>query len=346
METMATTHWRTGHTVKDLYQDKDIAWSFYQLVRLLLPTKVSQDELLEQLDKSVEFSASLSQDFPAGDIRDIEFIDENNKSSIDRKATITCNYYNVAALGGPLPEPFVEMMRDDQSHGQGGMNGFINIFNNRIQALRYLVQAYTNNNLTSTVAAETSTGQLLLSLSGHLYKAQRQLHQQSDETYIGLAGDIANCRMNLPTIRKLLHQVLGVNLQAMNSLIGRWLPVEESDHTHLGTINHRLGKEATLGKKIWDQQAVFELVIGPLSTDRIQELVPNGQDHPKLRKLLEWITDIRCDCKITFTCDPNLVQATTLSKHKNKTNILGYGSWLNGKVTGQQQVSYLLNLAS
>jgi len=342
---MATTHWRAGYTVKDLYDEKDVGWSFYQLVRLLLPNQVSQDELLEHLNNTVEFASSLSQDFPAGEIRRVEIADSDSQQSVNKKTKITCNHYNIAAVNGPLPEPFVEMLRDDKIQNSGTMNAFINIFNNRIQALRYLVQAYTNNNLTSSLAADTSTGQFLLSLSGHLNKEQRKLHQQTDETYIGLAGDLANCRMSLPIIRKLLHRTLGVHLHAMNSLIGRWLLVEESDHTHIGQKNHRLGSEATLGKRIWDQHAIFELVLGPLTVSRIQELVPNGKDYPKLKKVIEWISDLKCDCKITLLCSPDSASETKLSQHKNQTNSLGYGTWLTGIKTGEQSVSYMVNLA-
>jgi type VI secretion system ImpH/TssG family protein len=341
---MATTHWRTGYSVNDLYNEKDVGWSFYQLVRLLLPNQVSQDELLEHLSNYVEFASSLSQDFPAGEIRRVEVADSSAQGG-NNKTKITCNNYNIAAVNGPLPEPFVEMLRDDQIQNDGAMNAFINIFNNRIQALRYLVHAFTNNNLTSSYAADTSTGQLLLSLSGHLNKEQRKFHQQTDDTYIGLAGDLANCRMNLPTIRKLLHRILGVHLHAMNSLLGRWLTVEESDHTHIGKQNHRLGSEATLGKKIWDQQAIFELVIGPLTVSRVQELVPEGKDYPQLKKLVEWISELRCDCKITLMCEPNSTNETTLSQHKNQTNSLGYGTWLSGIKSNEQSVSYMVNLA-
>jgi len=346
VETMATTHWRTGYSVEDLYQQKDVGWSFYQLIRLLLPNQASQDELLEHLNIHVEFASSLSQDFPAGDIRHVEFIKSDQQNIAHKKAKITCNNYNIAAVNGPLPEPFVEMLRDDKIQGHGGMDAFINIFNNRIHALRYLVHAYTNNNLTSEFASETSTGKFLLALSGHLGTEQRKLHQQSDEIYIGLAGDLANSRMSLPIIRKLLHQKLGVHLKAMNSLLGRWLTVEKSDHTNIGLNNHRLGDQATLGKKIWDQQAIFELVIGPLTESRLQDLVPSGKDYQTLKNLVEWISDLRCDCKITLLCEPNSASEVQLSKHKNQTNALGYGAWLSGKKTGQQRVSYLFNLVS
>ncbi|NQZ12147.1 MAG: type VI secretion system baseplate subunit TssG [Algicola sp.] len=339
---MATTHWRTDHTVADLFSVTDAVWSFHQLVRLLLPTQVKEDELLDQISREIDFKASQAQDFPSGDIRCVK--PRSQAKDPQGKNLVTCNHYNIAGLGGPLPEPFVEMLRDDQAYGDGAMAAFINIFNNRIQGLRYLIKAATDNNLTSCGAPQSKTGQFLLSLSGHLGAEQRALHQQSGETLIGLAGDLANSRMTLPTITRLLLITLDLTLIKMNCLLGRWLTVESSDHTRLGSNNHRLGREVTLGKRIWDQQAAFELILGPTSARRIQELVPGGKDHGKLRHLVEWVSDMRCDCKITLVCEANTRSVAVLSKQKNQTNILGYGSWLSGEQNATKQVSFMLNL--
>ncbi|MCJ8273810.1 MAG: type VI secretion system baseplate subunit TssG [Psychrosphaera sp.] len=339
---MATTHWRTGHTVADLYSADDAVWSFHQLVRLLLPTQVKEDELLDQINRRFDFKASEAQDFPSGEIRRVKPV--NPAKPFGDKNQITCNHYNIAGLGGPLPEPFVEMLRDDQVYGEGAMAAFVNIFNNRIQALRYLIKAATDNNLTSSRAAESKTGQFLLSLSGHLGAEQRALHQQSSDTLIGLAGELANTRMTLPTITRLLRITLDLALIKMNCLLGRWLTVESSDHTLLGNANHRLGTQAVLGKKFWDQQAAFELVLGPMPASRLQQLVPGGNDHNKLRHLVEWISDKRCDCKITLVCQQNSATVATLSKQKNQTNTLGYGAWLSGEQSTAKKVSFMLNL--
>jgi type VI secretion system protein ImpH len=341
---MATAHWRTNHTVADLYNSPDADWAFHQLVRLLLPNETQPEDILDQLSQRVNFNASQAQDFPPGEIRSVIPMVAGEVGK--EKTTITCNHYNIAGLGGPLPEPFAEMLRDNVAFGDGAMAAFINIFNNRIQGLRYLIRARTDNTLTSTLAPQSVTGQFLLGLSGHLSEQQRALHQQSSDTLIGLAGDLANARMTLPTITKLLRVTLDLPLLQMNCLQGRWLTVQSSDHTLLGEANHRLGGVATLGRKIWDQQAAFELVIGPMPTNRIQELVPQGKDHDKLKRLIQWISDTRCDCKITLVGEEDTRSVALLSARKNQTNTLGFGSWLSGEKSVQKRVSFMLYLAN
>jgi type VI secretion system protein ImpH len=341
---MATAHWRTGYSVTDLYACPDADWSFHQLVRLLLPSGTGDDEILSQINANIDFKASVAMDFPPGAIR-VVTPGSVNDSGANSKTQINCADHNIAGLEGPLPEPFVDMLRDNQLAGDGAMAAFIDLFNQRIQSLRYLIRARTDNTLASALAPETVTGQFLLALSGHLSEQQRVLHQQSSDTLIGLAGDLANSRMTLPTIRQLLQVALDLPLLELQCLLGRWLTVESCDHTLLGSANHRLGGEATLGKQIWDQQAAFELVIGPISASRLHVLVPGGAEHARLRSLVEWISDSRCDCKITLVCEKDIGTVTALSKTDNQTNSLGFGSWLSGKKNAQQRVSFMLNLA-
>ncbi|WDE09385.1 type VI secretion system baseplate subunit TssG [Thalassomonas haliotis] len=347
---MASAHWRTGYSVADLYTKIDADWSFYQLVRLLLPAREADERLLSLIHQYIDFNASSAQDFPPGEIREVRQPKAENDQR--QKTQIICSRYNIAGCGGPLPEAFVEMLQDDIAAGKGAMQAFIDLFNNRIQALRYLIRARTDHTLARAPAQKTESGRFLLSLSGHLSEQQQKLHHQGSDTLIGLAGDLANTRMTLPTMSKLFDINFNLPLLDMKCFQGRWLRVESSDHTLLGRANQRLGEEATLGRDIWDQQAVFELVLGPMSADRLNQLVPGGLEHNKLRRLVQWICDIRCDCKITLVCDHNIGCAAVLSKEKRASNVLGLGSWLSsqtadketGNASGERRVSFMLNL--
>lgn len=162
---MATAHWRTGYSVADLYAQEDANWSFHQLVRLLLPNGTSEDQILEQINAKIDFNASMAMDFPPGMIRVVtpgEPSGGDNDDEQPGKTQISCASHNIAGLSGPLPEPFVEMLRDDVLAGDGAMAAFIDLFNQRLQALRYLIKARTDNTLTSALAPQTMTGQFML----------------------------------------------------------------------------------------------------------------------------------------------------------------------------------------
>ena len=370
---MATTHWRKDYSVTQLFTQPDANWSFHQLARLLLGTQIKEDDLLDALAQKIEFIGSQSRNLPAGEIRQVTVAPQindqertNNKVDIkSNKHTVESSHYNLTGLDGPLAEPYSDMIREDDYYGEGAMASFLNIFNNRTHALRYLIHAQTNCTLTSGKASENSIGEFLLALSGHYYPSQRVLHGQRDDTLLALSGHLANSRMTLPTIRKLFDTVLSLPVISMNSLIGRWLKVQDVDHSRLGCVNHRLGSEATLGSRVWDQQAAFELELGPINQKRMDELVPSGALHYKLRDLVAWISEQRIDCYITLICEPDeLIECIqedqsvenrraiknpnnsvlTSKKSSEKGSFLSYGAALSSRTPHTKKVRFLLAL--
>ncbi|GLX80377.1 hypothetical protein tinsulaeT_37170 [Thalassotalea insulae] len=346
---MATAHWRTGYTVADLFSLPDADWSFHQLVRLLLGMGINDSAILESLQAKVDFKSTLSHSLPPGEIRNVIIAENTKDDGVSEKHRVECAHYNLTGIDGPLAEPFLDILRQDVRYGDGAMAAFMDLFNNRIHALRYFIHAETNLTLTNGDAANNFVGQFLLALSGHYYQEQRDFHGQLDDTLLSLSGHLANCRMSLPIVRKLFHTVLGLPVIKMNSIIGRWLTVQKSDHTVMGQSNCRLGQEATLGKRIWDQQAVFELVLGPMSLQRRSQLLPGGVEHHNLKDLIAWISESRCDCKVTLDCEPDAApekNATTLSCDLNLTNRLGYGAALKSDAPKSCQVSFMLDLVN
>ncbi|SHE43134.1 type VI secretion system baseplate subunit TssG [Vibrio gazogenes] len=348
---MATTHWRKGYSVNQLFHEAGVTWSFYQLVRLFIGSGVTEDDILEELGRKVFFTGSLSRSLPPGEIRRVSSSKQALMSEHDvdhaEKHMIECAYYNIYGLDGPLPEPFSEMMIDDLHDGQGGMKAFINIFNHRIHALRYLIQAQHSYTLASSDASHSYIGQCLLALSGHSLPQQRRLSGQHPSDLIALSGHLANCRLNFPTICRVMQTVLNLPVIELQSLLGRWLTVQKQDQTLLGESNHRLGGEATLGKRVWDQQAAFGLVVGPVSHRRLAQLVPGGEDFPKLKQLVTWLAEKRCDCFMTIVCQPeekHEENATHLGNRPSMTNRLGYGAALQSAVPQTKRISFMLNI--
>ena len=351
---MATAYWRKGYSVGQLFQEVGMSWSFYQLTRLLVGVGVQEDDLLDELEHKICFTGSLSRNFPPGEIRSVSPVESKEMIQDDyeitqtaKKHIVECSYYNIYGLDGPLPEPFSDMMTDDIYYGRGAMIAFINIFNNRVQALRYLIHAKANYTLANSDASHSHIGQFLLALSGNYLHQQHFLSGQHEGDLISLAGHIANCRINFPTICQLFKAVLDLGVLDMQSLIGRWLNIQQEDLTLLGKSNHRLGGQATLGKKIWDQQAAFGLVLGPVRHSRLAQLVPGGKDFPKLKQLITWVAEKRCDCLITIECTPEVKaddNATFLDKARCVTNRLGYGAALKSDLPQTKRVQFMLNI--
>ena len=291
---MASTYWRTDHTVETLLAEQQVGWEFLQLVKLIL--SMTDDEgiaddnaILNRLSEKIKFKASLAADFPPSEIRKVQHTGE------DKPVDITLINNVLSSNNGPLPEPFLAWIRGLSHSGDHAMADFLDLFNNRLSALRYLIARVTRPNLIDAAANNTETGTLFHSLSGALFNRKVQ------DADLRLTGLLANNRMSFPVVKQMLYFCMGLPLQTLNSYRGGWLSVDKQDHSMLGNKQVcRLGKTATLGTKVWDQQQAIELVIGPLSWSQVRALVPGGDNFQEFVNLLRRITDCRCDCKIVL----------------------------------------------
>lgn len=317
---MASAYWRTNHTVASLLNEREAGWEFLQLVKTLLlmanTTALDNDDaLLNTLNQTLAFKGSLASDFPPGDIRGIE--QRWDQEGNPQPTMITLVNGVLSTTDGPLPEPFVSWIKDLASRGDHAMADFLDIFNNRLMALRYLVCRTTRPNLMDVSSDDSHTGAVLQALSGTRFNRSPH-HPAAKRTDIALSGLLANSRMSLPVIKQLLHFEMGLPLQSLNACQGGWLRVDQQDHSQLSKATCRLGTSATLGTKIWDQQQAITLTIGPLSWSTVSALIPGGDNHQRFFALLNRITDCRCDCHVVLLLPTQQVPRLSLmSTQKN-----------------------------
>jgi type VI secretion system protein ImpH len=75
---------------------------------------------------------------------------------------------------------------------------------------------------------------------------------------------------------------------AIEQFVGHWMKIPLDGQTRIGMQDqgNRLGTSAVLGRKVWDCQHKFRLVIGPLDYDDYQRMLPGGDS---MRRLLDWV---------------------------------------------------------
>lgn len=308
---MASAYWRTDHTVSTLLSEREVGWDFLQLVKLLLSMAQSGElksdsDVLEMLSQHVNFQASLASDFPPGEIREIK------QGDTGKPVNVTVVNNMLSAVNGPLPEPFLAWVRELASNGDNTMADFLDIFNNRLMALRYLICRTTRPNLADSTAKNSESGELLQALSGVFFNRKVQ---HSD---LRLSGLLANNRLSFPVAKKILLFEMGLELKAMNSYRGGWLSVDKSDHSRLGQKTSALGMSATLGKKVWDQQKSVEWVIGPLPWEKVKRLVPGGSEYSRFAASLSRITDCRCDSDVVLLLPQSQVPLVQLGEKQRE----------------------------
>ena len=291
---MATASRRKTGTVTELVLQQHDGVNVFQLMRLLLAEKSTA----LPIEKRLRFRANLSAAFPAREfsklavrtypaVRNAAGLAVAEKQQAEVIEISTANYC-VASILGPLPEPFTEWVRDLERVRDPAMADFLNMFNQRLNVLRYQLKASKSIGLNTLPPARTPHAHALAALMGlglPKLAAQVPLHPRA---WLGLAGLLANSRKSASTVVHVLQLFLGAKLKThqphgeklegakvtMVPLIGAWKNIEAEDRISLGRRSHRLGQQSVIGRRVWDQQARIRLIIAPVDYKRLCQLLP------------------------------------------------------------------------
>ncbi len=139
-------------------------FNVYQLMRLLPSTW--------PIEKRLRFRADLSSAFPACEFSSIavhrakEITYKPGAAVVGEVIEIHTANYCVASLLGPLPEPFTEWVRDLERAHEPAMANFLNIFNQRLNILRYQLKQSQTVGLNSVAPEKTEQAKALAALAG------------------------------------------------------------------------------------------------------------------------------------------------------------------------------------
>lgn len=258
---------------------------FLQMVRtLLLPRKPGEAPL--DIDQAVRFRAELGAQFPGRNATWIErhrdpvalFPPKEAPQDDDRflplqhrRMLVTTPDFCVGSVLGPLPEAFLEWMRDLERAGQPGMRDFLDLFNHRINTLRYRVRAEFEPGLNNLPPGRTLQAEWLASLMGVGNEAAASQIPLRERNWLGIGELLANNRRSAAGAEQVLTAHLRCRVR-LTPLVPNWRLLGKYNEQRLGT--RRLGVDALLGRSTWDIQAAVRLDAGPLDYAAMVALLP------------------------------------------------------------------------
>lgn len=219
------------------------------------------------------------------------------------------------------------------------MADFLDLFNHRLIALFY--RAWAKYRLTVQYEDHARAEQrdpitrVLRALAG-----QQPFQQQETQLYYG--GHFARHTRSAAALQHMLQDFLGYPV-TIESFIGQWLPIQPADRAVLGRLgrNHHLGSGILIGKRVWDVQSRFRIIIGPLRQSDYEQLLPDRQRFQKLSRLVNSYTPHHLNVELKFLIN-HLDAPRAIGKRpaadKSKASPsppqepprLGWNTWLQG----------------
>ena len=260
-------------------------FDFLQLVRVLLrPEQLDEPPLAP--DQVLRFRADLSAAFPARNASALEWLapamppgardpvlpqDARLLPAARALVQVSTPDFCVGSVLGPLPEAFLEWMRDLERIGKVGMRDFLDLFNHRVNVLRYQVRAEFEPGLGNQVPERTLQAQWLGALMGVGSRSQASQLPLRERNWLGIGELLADNGRSAAGV----EQVLGAHLACpvhLIPLIPAWRALGASNEQPLG--QRRLGQDSLLGRSLWEVQADVRLNIGPVAFTKMVDLLP------------------------------------------------------------------------
>jgi type VI secretion system protein ImpH len=321
---MAAADGRAERPVADLLFDPGEAggWEFWQAVRLL---EAIRDRERPGARRAVRFSSHVGLAFPTTDIASI---DEPAHEGTPPRMCV--HFMGLAGVMGPLPHPFTELVLERSSRSTPALRDFLDLFNDRLLRLAYGVRKKNRIALALTPPEGTEVARALFPLAGlGAPSLRRRMEPEGvpDAAILAHAGLLAQRPRSMAGLEGMLSSHFGVRIRGQQ-FEGRWLPVEPDQHTRIGPggRNNRLGSDAMLGTRFWDQSAAFQLHVGPLKLAQYRDFLPDGPAHRPLRELTRFYAGTDLDFTARLMLDAGEVPSSTLKRGAEPK--LGWTSWL------------------
>jgi type VI secretion system protein ImpH len=286
--------WGKQTAVEDWLFAEGHRFDFFQAVRLLEIIHTQNGERLVPPGQSadpakelVHFRSEVKLDFPASDVAQVtRRKDIPAREQPKAPAEMAVNFLGLAGCLGALDTPSTELVLQRASHDDKALRDFLDIFNHRLVSLLYRIRKHHRVGLSSVTPGEDQIARYLYSLIGMGTPRLQGRMQMRDRALLYYAGILAQQPRSMAGLQRILTDYFRVDVK-ITQFVGKWCELEENQWTKIGEsgTNQRLGRDTcVLGTRVWDQQARFEIELGPLSWDDFESFLPT-----------EWRFGVLCD---------------------------------------------------
>ncbi|QPH54089.1 type VI secretion system baseplate subunit TssG [Pontivivens ytuae] len=240
----------------------------------------------------------------------------------DGRARLTQRVFGLFGPNGALPLHLTEYARDRvRNHDDPTLAAFADMFHHRMMSLFYRAWASGEPAPSFDRPDDDPFGAKLDAITGRLGEAFECRDAMPDLAKRHFAGLLAATPRSEAGLKAMLSHFFGAQVE-IESFVGGWLHLEPHDRGTLGGV--ALGRDASLGQKVWSREARFRLRIGPLSLRDYTRLLPGGDSLKRLAAIIRNYAGDTLDWEARLVLRAEEVPATVLGS----SGALGRTSWI------------------
>jgi type VI secretion system protein ImpH len=248
------------------------------------------------------------------------------RTGAEGRARLAVNFFGLLGANGPLPTHLTEYVRDRLRHGgDPTLLAFLDVFHHRMLSLFYRARASAE----PAISLDRPDGDRFSNFVGSLFgigaPGLRERDAIGDFAKLHFAGLLASRARPASGLATILREYFRLPLR-IEQFAGHWMALPEEVRSRIGRVEdgNRLGGSLVLGRKVWDCQNKFRIVIGPVNYADYRRFMPGGDS---LQRLLAWV---RTYCGLALDWEVRLI----LKKEERPPLRLGgparigWSSWL------------------
>lgn len=319
----------TGDPVGATLAPRARRFSFFQLVRLLErgarpAARVGHEG--PAASEALRFRPDTSLAFPASDVTDLSVIE--SAGTRRPRFRITTSFLGLYGATSPLPSFYSEdILRADEENDR--VRAFLDIFHHRLLSLFYRCWSKHRHHVqfeygegdrfTPRVFALGGFGTPDLAQATGLPEPGRLVH------FAGLLNQRTRSASALEGLLSDYFDGLPIEIEQCT---GRWIPIVSRQRASLGQRACRLGRDCTLGERVFDRTGSFRVRVGPLDYPRYLRFLPDQEDHRTLRQLVSVFTNDAFEFDLALRVRKRPALKLTSKKTTGASPRLGWTTWL------------------
>ncbi|MDX1756886.1 MAG: type VI secretion system baseplate subunit TssG [Marinobacter sp.] len=263
-------------------------YSFFQLVDLI--HRHHGDDLERELDQlptqeRIRFSASAGLGFPGSDV-----VSALSPEHDHAPYQMEVSFLGLHGSQSPLPGYYLEDLAWEHGQQIGIRRHFLDFFNHRLLTLFHRSWRKYRYYVRFQPGASDGFSELIFALVG---LGDRQLRGETPINWskmLAYAGLMAGRSRSPDVVSGIVAHCFDLERVEIEQWVLRKVDIPRDQQTRLGSSNAVLGESTLIGGSIRDRSGKFVLRLRDLSKERFADFLPNGRDHRRLVKLVEFAT--------------------------------------------------------
>lgn len=296
-------------------------FDFFQAVRIIENLKRELPPLgtsFSPKKDSVRFGQLAHMNFSSTDIANAKFNNSKDRLELD------INCLGLLGINGPMPSFLTEHIQHMIYKKNKTMLQFLNMFNHRFISLFY--RAWFVNNIVAS-SEKTDFDQFkhyFYSLVGENFAPKIENSSLPVNLKLFFSGHLSQSEKNKESLLAVIKGFFGIPVK-IEECVESWLEVPEGSKFELGKPDSDcslLGFGTFLGSKVWNKTAKFKIILGPLSIEEYNRMLPGTNAFTQLKETVDHFSPVELKYDIQYILKPEAISTS------ESIGLLGYSFWM------------------